>query len=391
VTATLWPAAIVSALWIAWIAITVIRFLDTRSLDAYSAVPQPDAPLVSLVIPARNEAHNMERCLRSVLASGYPRLEVLVVDDHSADGTGAIARRIAAEDPQQRVRVLDAPPLPDGWFGKQWACHSGVQAARGKIFCFTDADTTHGPELLTRSVNAMQLRGADLFTVAGKQEMVGFWEKVVQPFVFAILLARYGGLEEMSRRRTVHLKIANGQFLLFRREAYDAVGGHAAVRAHVAEDMRLAQRITAAGLAMHMVLARAHLSTRMYTSLQEIRRGWGKNVFAAARDSMPVGDAVWAVIRVVYPVPALVVLVPTVALILGLSGLAGANVLWFGVIVGSANLLFWVGVYRFSELPAYWALTHPLAALVFGWILAEAAWRGSRVEWKGRAYVSRSE
>jgi len=97
------------------------------------------------------------------------------------------------------------------------------------------------------------------------------------------------------------------------------------------------------------------------------------------------------VYRLVYPLPALVALVPTVALILGLSGLAGASTLWFGIVAGTANLLFWFGVYSFSRLHPLWALTHPLAALVFAWILAEAAWKGSRVEWKGRAYVSRSE
>ncbi len=390
-TESLWPAGIASALWVAWMAAVVIRFLDTKSLDAYSAVAASDPPLVSVIIPARDEARNIERCLRSVLASEYPRLEVLVIDDHSADGTGEIARRVGAADPKQRVRVLDAPPLPEGWFGKQWACHTGVASARGQLLCFTDADTAHGPELLTRSVNAMHLRGADLFTVAGRQEMVTFWEKAVQPFVFAMLLSRYGGLEEMSRRRTPRLKIANGQFLLFRREAYDAVGGHAAVRAHVAEDMLLAQRITAAGRPMHMVLARDHLSTRMYTSLAEIRRGWGKNVFAAGRDSFPVGPLLWAVIRVVYPVPALVPLLPTLALALGLAGLAGPNVLWFGVVAGGANFLFWLGIYSFSGLPPRWMLAHPLAAVVFAWILAEAAWRGNRVEWKGRAYISRSE
>ena len=390
-TDSLWPAWIASALWIAWIASVVIRFLDSKVLDSYSAEPAPDAPLVSLVIPARDEARNIERCLRSVLTSTYPRLEVIVVDDHSADGTGEIARRVATEDAKQRVRVIDAPDLPEGWFGKQWACHSGAAAARGAILCFTDAYTLHGPELLARSVNALHLRGADLFTVAGRQEMDSFWEKVIQPFVFEIFLSRYGGLEEMSRSRRPRSKIANGQFLLFRREAYDAVGGHEAVRAHVAEDLLLAQRVTAAGRPVHMVLARDHFSTRMYTSFAEIRRGWGKNVFAAGRDTFPGGALLLPFIRLLYPVPALVVLVPTIALALALTGVAGENALWFGILAGTANLLFWFGVYSFSKLNPLWALLHPLAALVFAWILAESAWKGSRVEWKGRAYVSKSE
>lgn len=390
-TESLWPAWVASGLWISWIALVVIRFLDSTRLDAYSAVAAVDVPRLSVIIPARNEARNIARCLRSVLATTYPRLEVIVVDDHSADGTGEIARAIAAEDPAQRVRVIDAPPLPEGWFGKQWACQTGAEVAQGALLCFTDADTVHGPELLVRSANALHLRGADLLTVAGRQEMVTFWEKVVQPFVFALLLSRYGGLEEMSRSQTPRNKIANGQFLLFRRSAYDAVGQHASVRHHVGEDLLLAQHLTASDHSVHMLLARDHLSTRMYTSLSEIRRGWGKNVWAAGRDTLPGGAVVTAVIRLLFPIPALVPLVPTTALVLALAGVAGRNALWFGMVAGTVNLLFWFGVYSFSRLKLRWALLHPLGALVFAWILAESAWKGSRVEWKGRAYLSRSE
>jgi chlorobactene glucosyltransferase len=385
-----WPAWLLSALWTGWIVRVVVRFLDSRALDDFTAAIPPDAPLVSVIIPARDEARNIERCLRSVLASAYPSLDVIVVDDHSTDGTGAIARRVAEEDPQRRVRVIAAPPLPEGWFGKQWACHTGARAARGDLLLFTDADTRHGSELLPRSVNAMRAHGTALFTVAGRQEMETFWEKVVQPFVFALLLSRYGSLETMSRTARPRDRIANGQFLLFTREAYDRAGGHESVRHHVAEDLLLAQRFAELGLPMQMVLGRDHLSTRMYTSLGEIRRGWGKNMFAAGRDTLPAGALTQRILPFIFPLPALVALVPTVAFALGAAGLGGPGMLWFGILAGSANLLFWIGVYAFSKLNPLWALLHPLAALVVAWILAESAWRGSRVAWKGRQYLSRS-
>ena len=380
-----WVALLAAALWTLFIVVTAWRFLDTRSLDAYPPTPAADAPFVSVIIPARNEAHNIGRCLRAVLAARYPAFEVIVVDDHSTDGTGAIARRIASE---ARVHVLDAPPLPSGWFGKQWACHTGALQARGTLLCFTDADTAHGPELLARSVNALETRGADLFTVAGRQEMVTFWEKVMQPVVFALLLARYGGLESMSRSTTPMNKIANGQFLLVRREPYERLGGHEAVRDHVAEDLQLAMRFTEAGSRMHMVLARDHLSTRMYTSLGEIRRGWGKNVFAAGRDTFPLGPVTGRIFPFIFPVPALVPLVPLAVLGLASAGVLGAGAWWFGAITSTANLLFWSGIYSFSGLNPLWALLQPVGSLVFAGICTEAAWRGSRVEWKGREYVS---
>lgn len=384
----LWPALVAAGGWVLVQVVTVWRFRDSRRLDEYPAAPPPEPPLVSVVIPARDEARHIEPCLRAVLAARWPAFEVLVVDDHSTDGTGEIARRVAATDP--RVRVLAAPDLPAGWFGKQWACHTGAQAARGSLLCFTDADTRHGPELLARSVNALVARGADLFTVAGRQEMGSFWEKVVQPMVFTILLSRYGGLEAMSRSTRPVDKIANGQFLLFTREAYDAVGGHAAVREHVAEDLRLAQSITEHGRRMHMVLALDHLSTRMYTSLAELRRGWGKNVFAAGRDTLALGPVTRRLFPFVLPLPPLVPAVPLLAFVLASLGVLGAGAWWFGVIALASNLLFWGGVYAFSRQNPLWALLHPLGAITFSAICVEAAWKGSRVEWKGRRYESRS-
>lgn len=394
-TADLWPALLGAGLWVTAIIVVVVRFLDSRQLDEYAPIADAEAPLVSVIIPARNEARNIGPCLRSVLGSQYPALEVLVVDDHSTDGTGELARTIAADDAarhdgRMRVRVLEAPPLPEGWFGKQWACHTGASQARGALLCFTDADTQHGAELLGRSVGAMRARGAALFTVAGVQQALTFWEKVVQPFVFAILLSRYGGTEGMSRSRRPRDKIANGQFLLTSREAYATVGGHEAVRAHVAEDLQFAQRYTAVGLPVHMVLAQDHLSTRMYTSLGEIWRGWGKNVYAAGRDTLPLGPVSRVVFPFVFPLPALVPVIPVVLLLLGSFGVLGPAATVFGGVVTAANVVFWMGTYAYARVGPLWGLTFPLAAIVFSLLCAWAAWRGSRVAWKGRAYRSES-
>ncbi|WKW13231.1 glycosyltransferase [Pseudogemmatithrix spongiicola] len=382
-----WLAATLGALWVTLLVTVVLRFLDSKRLSAYTPVSRGDAPPLSVVIPARNESRNIEACVRSVLTSDYPRLEVIVVDDHSTDGTGEIARRLAAED--TRLRVVAAPDLPAGWFGKQWACHTGARAASGTLLCFTDADTRHAPRLLSLSVGAMRQRGADLFTVAGHQQALTFWEKVIQPFVFSILLSRYGGLEAMSRSSKPLDKIANGQFILMSRGAYDAIGGHDAVKDHVAEDLRLAQLATARGLQAHMLLARDELQTRMYTSLAEIRRGWGKNVYAAGRDTMPLNAVTGRIFPWIFPLPALMPVLPLLCLTLGLAGVWGPGALVFGAIAAPATLLFYAGVYGFSRLNPLWALLYPLAAVTFSWICAEAAWRGSKVEWKGRGYVSR--
>jgi chlorobactene glucosyltransferase len=362
------------------------RARDSCSLDDYPAEP-PQAPLrVSVIVPARDEARNIARCVRSLLASTWPRLEVLVVDDHSSDGTGAIARALAAEDP--RVRVLDNPPLPGGWMGKQWACATGARHARGDVLCFADADTTHAPDLLPRAVAALTARRAGLLSIAGRQEMHTFWEKAVQPQVFAIIAGRYGGSERVSRSNRPVDKIANGQCLLMTRAAYDSVGGHAAVRNMVTEDLKLAQRTCEAGLPVHLLLGERQLATRMYTSRAELVAGWRKNVFAGGREAMPLGRVGQWLFPVLLLFPAFVQLWPPALLLAATLGWADPAEMPGAALATGATLLTWAAIYWRAGLSPLWALCYPIGAAAFALIALQAIARGQRVEWRGRRYVS---
>jgi hypothetical protein len=242
------------------------------------------------------------------------------------------------------------------------------------------------PDLVTRVVNAMDSRGADMLSVAGTQEMGGFWERIVQPQIFSILLQRYGGTESVNRSRLASQKIANGQCLWLRRSAYDALGGHAAVRDKVAEDLSLAQMYFRAGRVVALVLGLSQLSTRMYTSLRELVDGWGKNVYAGGKDAMPAG----ALGRMVFPLalmtPALFGLVPPLVLALGLAGVVGHDALVWASIATAANLVWWLLVYAWLPVSVGYALLHPLGSAVVLWIAIGAIARGKRVTWKGREY-----
>jgi chlorobactene glucosyltransferase len=370
--------------WLLAPVVAIVRARRSRSLDEERAEPPSEAPSVSIVIPARNESRNIAPCIESALASTYPRLEVVVVDDHSADDTGAIAASIAARDP--RVRVVVPPPLPSDWFGKQWACASGAATAKGSIVGFLDADTRQAPDLVSRVVNAMTSRGADLLSVAGTQELGGFWERLVQPQVFAILLQRYGSTEHVNRSRYASHKIANGQCLWVRRDAYDAVGGHAAVRDKVAEDLALAQHWFRAGRTVSLVLGLDQLSTRMYTSLRELVEGWGKNVFAGGRDAMPFGALGRAIFPLLLVTPALFQLAPPVMLALGLAGVVGSAALTWAAIATGANLVWWGLVYAWLRVSPVYTLLHPLGAAVLLYVVVRAMVRGRRVRWKEREY-----
>jgi chlorobactene glucosyltransferase len=390
---TLFSAALPIVLAMPWVVLplaTALRVRRSRSLDEYpSTVLVPgmsdSAPVVSLVIPARNEARNIERCVRSALLAEYPRLEIIAVDDHSTDATGDILRTLADED--ARLRVVTPEPLPSGWFGKQWACAAGFAQSRGDVIGFMDADTCQAPDLVPRIVNAMAARDADLLTVGGRQELGSFWERLIQPQVFAIMAARYGSTEAVNGARHARSKIANGQCIFVRREAYVELGGHGAVREKVAEDLALAQLYFLRGKRTVLLLGTAQLTTRMYTSLRELIDGWGKNLYAGGRDAMPFRAAGRAIYPLLLISPALSGLIPPLLLLLAALGVCGHGVLLWSAIVTAANLAWWAAVYRWMKYSPAYALLHPVGAAALLYITVRSIVRGKRVQWRGREYI----
>jgi chlorobactene glucosyltransferase len=380
--------ALIAALpWVVAPIVVAIRRRDSRSLDEFSADPPSDAPLVSVIVPARNEAHGIERCLRSILGTTYPRVEVIAVDDQSTDGTADLASAIARNDP--RLLVFTTAPLPRDWFGKQWACATGAAKGKGTLLCFTDADTEHGPDLLARAVNAMRARKADLFSVVGRQEMGTLWEKLVQPQVLTVLEAWYGGTETVNRARQAWRKIAAGQFLMIARAVYDETGGHEAVRHTVAEDLMLAQRFHRLGKRVVFMEALNQLSVRMYTSFRELIGGWGKNVYAGGIHALPPGRF-W---RITFPFGLLLSplfnLAPLVVLLVGLSVSAHGAVLLWAIVSTAAVLLMWMVLYDEAKQPMLLGVLYPIGSAVTLYIFVSAIARGPRVKWKGRVYHAR--
>ncbi len=361
------------------------RLRGTPMLEWVSADAPANAPSVSVVLPARNEAAHIAACIASLRATTWPNWELIVVNDGSTDATGTLARDAAAGDP--RITVLDAPPLAEGWFGKQWACHTGMQAARGELLLFTDADTRHHPELIARLVRAREARQADLMSVSGTQEMVTFWEQAIQPVVFALILTRFGGARAIEQARTPADVVANGQCFLITREAYQIIGGHEGVRDTVAEDLMLAQRIVEHGRRVSLVLGRDHLSTRMYDGWDSIARGWRKNVYAGGRLAMKggtLGRLVFPIVLVSFP---LAIALPFLTLPLAFARANHALFHWSTLAAG-AMLFAFSGAAMFSRTPLWRALLTPVGALAFAGICAQAIARGRTVEWKGRTYTS---
>jgi chlorobactene glucosyltransferase len=337
-------------------------------------------PLISVVIPARNEAANIETCIRSILDTAYEPIEVIVVDDRSSDGTAAIIEQVArSPEARNRLRLVRGVELPAGWFGKPWALVQGYRATSGTILLFTDADTRHGPELIPRCVAALEREAVDLVSVIPRQEMVTFWERVVQPHVFLVLASRVGGLERINRTRVEWDGIANGQFILTTRAAYETVGTHDVVKDRVVEDLALAQAYVRHGLNIFLVHGPEYMVTRMYRSLAEVVEGWSKNLALGVPLTLPPIPLLRQAAPYFMWLPALAWLAPPVWWALFGGGWAIATV--------AISLAIWTVVYWAEKAPVRYALLYPLGASMVVGIMLRSALRGSRkIVWRGRQY-----
>src|SRR5271157_3154873 len=229
---------------------------------------------VSVIIPARNEEANIARVVRS-LANQQGTREILVVDDQSVDRTGEILAALELQIPL--LRTLRVESLPEGWMGKTYAVATGARAATGDWLLFTDADTDHLAGSLAELVQRAEDERADLLSVSPGQETPTWWEKSVIPFVY-VKLASLFRFEEVS---DAHLPAAaaNGQYMLVRRDFYERIGGHEAVKSEILEDVELARRIKARGGKLLFLPGARWVRTRMYHSFRAMWQGWTKNLY----------------------------------------------------------------------------------------------------------------
>jgi glycosyltransferase involved in cell wall biosynthesis len=227
-------------------------------------------PEVSIVVPARNEEACLGDCLASLVTQTGVTFEIIVVDDHSSDRTGEIAWSFAG------VRVISPGPLPEGWTGKNNAVVAGAKEARGEWLLFTDADTVHVPGSLERALAEAKEYGAELLSYSPEQIAVTFWELATLPVVFAELARQYPPSKVSDPSSPI--AAANGQYILIRRETYEAVGGHVAIATNLLEDVALARAVKGSGRKIRFRYAAGAVRTRMYRNFRQLREGWTKNL-----------------------------------------------------------------------------------------------------------------
>jgi hypothetical protein len=361
---------------VAWVALAlaaVPALLFLANLRHYR--PPPEAPTglawqsVSVLIPARNEERTIVAAVESALASEGAQVEVIVLDDHSEDRTAALVREMADRD--RRVRLLPAPPLPEGWCGKQHACAVLGAAARYPLLAFVDADVRLAPDGLARAIAFQSASGADLVSGVPRQLTGALLARLLIPLIHFVLLG-FLPMGRMRRRRHPAYAAGCGQLFLARRDAYERAGGHAAIGNSLHDGLALPRLFRRAGLATDLCDLTSVATCRMYESNGAVWHGLLKNATAGLGHPRTIGP-VTVMLLGGQVLPILLLLSPHLRALAG----AAAVLAYLPRLVGAV-------VFRQSWLGA---LLHPLGITVLlaiqWWALLRAALR-QPATWKGR-------
>ena len=369
---------------IAWLIGHALRQRYALSRLSAAAPGSPaDGPRVAIIVPARDESANIGACLAALLAQDYPRLAIVVVDDESADDTAAIVRRLGTQD--RRIVLMQSPPLPPGWTGKVNACAAGARAVAdaAEWLCFVDADIRAQPALIASAIGAASREAIDLLTLAPRQELQSFAERLVLPCGFYLLsfsqnLARMQAADSDDAAAT-------GQFMLIRRAAYEDVGGHAAVSRSIVEDIDLARLMKRRGHRVLMQDATALMSVRTYT-------GWATLWPGLARTLVDLLGGLTATLVTTAAGVTLawaIVLIPAFDLAGCAAGTQNACLAAVPALVGAAAAfgLHLAGAAYF-RIPLIYGLLFPLGYTAGAVIALDGLRRrtSGRVRWKGRIY-----
>jgi len=363
----------------------IIGIVVYLTINAYFLVkvepatgPLPACPFVSVCVPARDEERGIEACLTSLLNQNYPHYEVVVVDDNSTDNTPGIIESL--RERHANLVAIQGAALPSDWYGKPFALHQAAQKARGELLLFTDADPVFQRYALTTAVHLMQKHRLDMLTLLPGEEFGSFWERVVQPVIFAFIaaLTRFGKVNDPESPAAMGV----GAFILLRREVYDRIGGHATLKQTILEDIGMAHLVKQSGAKIMIADAQKIYSIRMYHSFREIWTGWRKNVFLAMKKS---------IFKTFYTIFCVLGFVVTPWLMAAYHLWMGSGPGWQALALAGLGLVLitkWILCHELN-LEKRYALLFPLGALVMAAIMINSMihilFRGG-AEWRGRTY-----
>jgi len=346
----------------------------------YSEISESELPFVSVLVPARNEEHNIKNILTSLLVQDYPKYEVIVLNDNSEDKTGEIIDSIAKEYPH--LKVLNGKPLISGWTGKSYACKQLYEASMGEYILFTDADTIHNPNSMRDSITIALNRKANMLTLFPKMIMITFAEKLIMPmlwFTIMMLLPFYF----VDKKGFTNFSIGIGPFMLFKRKSYEEIGGHESVKDALVEDICLSKKIKEQDLKLIAEDGHNLLSVRMYRNFKEIWNGFSKNIFAGFEFS----STRLFILNTVY---ILLFFLPFLLFLIELYLQSDIN--YIVILISIQIAILYIARIIISvkfKLGIISSLLHPLGVITIP-LIALNSWRwiisGEGAKWKGRTY-----
>ena len=380
---------IIGSLWLILLGASFWGISRTSVIDESSPGNLPsNAPFVSILVPARNEEANIGKCLESLLAQDYPHFEIIVANDRSTDRT----EQIVQENAQRSIplKLINVDHLPDGWTGKTHALHLASKQARGEWLVFTDADTYHSPTCLRKAMNHILHHKADLFSTVGRMDNQTWWEKCLTPLLGLALMMWYPPPLVNSKRSK--LGFANGQFIIARRSAYDAFGGHESVRSELLEDIAMGKRAKQFGFQVRLALAPHLYTTRMYPDFRRFFYGWSR-ILLNGLDKSPFKLAAFFFFGLVMSIYPTVLMIVSGMVFLFDPELVTGLVFLVCVLVYLVKVWTVSNTYFVSGSQRRYAFLNPINTLVVLAIVAHAFYKvihpTGRIEWRGTQYSAR--
>jgi chlorobactene glucosyltransferase len=381
--------------WVGYLIIVAMSYHNTPHIQANpnQALPK-NPPLVSIVIPARNESKRIRNCITTLKSQTYPKLEFIIIDD-STDDTIEVIHSIVGDD--QRFKIIRQEKLPPGWIGKPFALQQGSTVAQGSYLIFIDADTTYDPVLIEKAIGYTLDNKLDMLSLAPRHICVSFWEKMIQPIFLCAIL----GLSPLAQVNDARSKtsFASGPFIMVKHSVFDAVGGYQTIKGCIADDIELAKVIKNSGYKLAVVHAQSLMSLRMYQKFSDIWEGWSKNCFLGfvqKREMKSKALQVLLFLGVLFLI-FMFLIFPFLSLIGGIVLLLFFHsITWVPFIiytlatwiVSVLTMMYVLHIYRIDS-PSYVPLTLILGGIVTMGIFTNAALRtifGKGVTWKGRTY-----
>ena len=360
----------------------IFNLIYFRKAKSAPLISEKEETLVSILIPARNEQQNIERCLYSLFDQNYKNIEIIVLDDDSDDDTFSLVKKISQED--DRLKVVKGTSVPEGWTGKNWACHQLSKLAKGDFYLFVDADTKLQATLIKETISEMKSSDIDLLSLFPRRITSTLVDKIISITIGWLI---FSCLPLLLADKNPMFSSAFGQFLLFRRGAYKSIGGHEGIKSKILDDFELGRSITRNGLVLKLFDGTDRISTFSYSSEKEALDGFSKSIFPFFNNRIMPFLILWVLFLSSSMIPFIVLFGDLLDIRLSRSKEVMTYLIW-----GSLTISWIISSYRSKQGITY-GLLFPIVTIVTALlgIFSVLSFAYRNVRWKDRNVIDTTQ